>query len=350
MNDADQNVAVGYAALNALTTGSSNVAIGDRAGVNNTTGYQNVFIGDSAGDANVAADGNVAVGYLALTAASHADADRNTAIGVGAGQSITQGNQNTAVGGYAMGEQTGNAITGNNNTCLGYAAGYVLEGAAHSNTLVGMGAGSDMSTGLENTCVGFGAGNAITTGDNNIVIGKGADTSAVDSTNVIVMGEDMTAATNFVSIGSSAGGFTGNHTNASAWGYPSDVRRKHTINSSNLGLNFINDLRTVTYKLLHCKDRPEEWGQFTVDDDGNKVYPNFVDTDELLYGMIAQEVKEAIDTAGSDATNFSGWTEKETGEQHLSYSMFVFPLIKSVQELSEKNEALEKRIEELENN
>ena len=34
--------------------------------------------------------------------------------------------------------------------------------------------------------------------------------------------------------------------------------------------------------------------------------------------------------------------------QELSYARFVVPLVKSVQELSEKNEALEKRIEELE--
>jgi len=85
------------------------------------------------------------------------------------------------------------------------------------------------------------------------------------------------------------------------------------------------------------------------DEDGNRTYPDHVDTDELLYGMIAQEVKEAMDTAGSDAENFSGWGEQSTGEQGLAYSMFVFPLIKAVQELSEKNDELAAKVDALEN-
>ena len=63
--------------------------------------------------------------------------------------------------------------------------------------------------------------------------------------------------------------------------------------------------------------------------------------------MIAQEVKEALDKVGVDT--FAGWSEKPDGSQNVSREMFVIPLIKAVQELSQKNEALEKRIEELEN-
>ena len=50
-----------------------------------------------------------------------------------------------------------------------------------------------------------------------------------------------------------------------------------------------------------------------------------------------------------DNTTFSGWqVDENTGRQELQYERFVAPLVKAVQELSAKNEALEKRIEELE--
>jgi len=62
--------------------------------------------------------------------------------------------------------------------------------------------------------------------------------------------------------------------------------------------------------------------------------------------LIAQEVKEAIDDAGED--RFAGWKEDPDGVQRISKEMFVFPLIKAVQELTEKNERLENKIKDLE--
>ena len=59
-----------------------------------------------------------------------------------------------------------------------------------------------------------------------------------------------------------------------------------------------------------------------------------MNTDVVMHGMIAQEVKAALDTAGVDT--FKGWDEKLNGQQLLSVEMFVIPLIKAVQELSAK--------------
>ena len=59
------------------------------------------------------------------------------------------------------------------------------------------------------------------------------------------------------------------------------------------------------------------------------------------YGLIAQEL---IGTELNDSV----FGDKD-GEYSLAYNDFIAPLTKAVQELSEKNEALEKRIEELEN-
>lgn len=63
-----------------------------------------------------------------------------------------------------------------------------------------------------------------------------------------------------------------------------------------------------------------------------------------MHGMIAQDIKEALDNAECDT--FAGWKERSDGSQVMSREMFVIPLIKAVQELSAKVEELEKWKEE----
>ena len=72
-----------------------------------------------------------------------------------------------------------------------------------------------------------------------------------------------------------------------------------------------------------------------------------VHTDKM-YGLIAQEVKTALDT--HSITDFGGWTITEEGAelQGISESMFVYPLIKAVQELKAELDAAKARITTLE--
>ena len=65
-----------------------------------------------------------------------------------------------------------------------------------------------------------------------------------------------------------------------------------------------------------------------------------------MYGLIAQEVKAALDA--NNITDFGGWNQIENSIQTISQEMFIHPLIKAVQELSEQNAALTARIETLE--
>ena len=67
--------------------------------------------------------------------------------------------------------------------------------------------------------------------------------------------------------------------------------------------------------------------------------------DATMHGLIAQEVKEALDDVGVDT--FSGWKERKDGSQTVSREMFITPLINAVKELSEKVESQQKEIEEL---
>ena len=53
------------------------------------------------------------------------------------------------------------------------------------------------------------------------------------------------------------------------------------------------------------------------------------------------------------SSDFGGWNEQKlhpNKKQSISESMFVIPLIKAVQELSEENKDLKSRIEALESN
>ena len=69
-----------------------------------------------------------------------------------------------------------------------------------------------------------------------------------------------------------------------------------------------------------------------------------MDTDVVMHGFIAQEVKSSLDKVGVDT--FSGWSVKEDGMQHVSREMFVVPLIKAVQELSAEVKELKAKLED----
>lgn len=109
----------------------------------------------------------------------------------------------------------------------------------------------------------------------------------------------------------------------------SDLRLKTLVEDSLLGLDFINNLRPVSYKFI----------EGSVTEDGQSIPGT-----RTHWGLIAQEVKAAVDEAGVD---FGGWVlidkENVDSEQALRYEEFVAPLIKSVQELTARVKALEEK-------
>ena len=119
----------------------------------------------------------------------------------------------------------------------------------------------------------------------------------------------------------------------------SDARKKTDIADATLGLDFINDLRTVTFKWKENKDFPETFDDYQSGDDAD--YENQMNTDVTMHGMLAQDVKAALDTAG--VTTFGGWKEERDGSQSISQELFIYPLIKAIQELSAKVTALENK-------
>tara|TARA_R110000764_G_scaffold77595_1_gene155076 strand:- start:182 stop:820 length:639 start_codon:yes stop_codon:yes gene_type:complete len=204
-----------------------------------------------------------------------------------------------------------------------------------------MGANSlgGVTTGVGNIGIGDTAGAntiVLTTGDYNICIGAASRTSAVGAEKQIVIGYDYTGnGDNKVNLGSSGGYVWNSYTVNNTWTQVSDERTKKNIESDNLGLEFINKLRPVTFNWRHSTEIDSDFIEETVN-----IGRGEKDTETLIHGLIAQEVKEAMDSV--DNTTFNGWEEGQDG-QAISREMFITPLIKAVQELSAEVEELKQK-------
>ena len=245
----------------------------------------------------------------------------NTYVGSFAGENIDDGSSNTAIGRSAM---RGADADGN----------YALV-----NTAVGVGALSSITDGQYNTCLGGNAGDTIGNGAYNIMIGVATDVSAQNANYQYVMGHNIVAtAQNQFTFGKASNIVQNEFDTDAAWTRTSDVRKKRNIKNDILGLDFINKLKPVTFQWKPSNEFPKEWNEYSEE--------NNMDLDTTMHGMIAQDVKQALDDVGVDT--FGGWKEREDGSQVISREMFVTPLIKAVQELTEKNEKLENKIKDLE--
>ena len=376
-NDASGTVAIGRSALAALTSGQNNTAVG----------YQAL-------DAATDSDHNTAVGYQALSAVNGSGTGGNTAVGRLAGATITSGTANTAVGHVALyqdddgsssvaigshslfTQNISNAISGNtgvgteagysnitgiNNTYVGYKAGAGAGGSHGENTGVGASALVAITTGVTNTCIGRNSGTAITIGTENTLVGDrsgvnivGGDFNQIIGTNMQVSGADAQyqilighnytgTADNTFSFGRASNFATSTTFTTSGsctFAFPSDERKKRNIKDNTIGLDLINDLQTRTFQWKPAEEHPEEWEAWDEDEEGNRVYHE-MDTEKVMHGFIAQEVKETLDKYGV-TDSLEVWAENEkTGEQRVGEHNFVTILIKAVQELSAKVKALE---------
>ena len=121
----------------------------------------------------------------------------------------------------------------------------------------------------------------------------------------------------------------------------SDERVKTSIENSDLGLDFINMLRPVKYKMIDgLKRQFDEEGNFIESLPGTRWH----------YGLIAQELKQTLDTYNLDSAMWSveNFEENPDGFQAINYNQVLSPLIKAVQELSKTIEILENRLAALE--
>jgi hypothetical protein len=345
-----QNTALGINALSSSTNSTTNVAIGRDAMQLNQTGGSNTAVGYAALRDGTAPNSNVAIGFSALRTNNGA---YNVAVGSSALILNTSGARNTALGYETL--QTISFSTSSDNTAVGSSA-LGLSNAAQ-NTAVGSRSLLNLTSSAAVTAVGYQALSALTSSTNNAA-GFGANT-AVTGANQVQLGDSAT--TTYVY------GTVQNR---------SDARDKCDIRDTVLGLEFIKALRPVDYRwdmreyyresfdtLPKPPEAPDSQADQSVVDGYQLKYDEFVKQKDAWiarnklanissdgtkkrnrfhHGLVAQEVKQLIDSLDVD---FGGYQDHKVagGEDVLSigYDELIAPLIKAVQQLNAKVEALE---------
>ena len=328
-----ENTANGIEALYSNTTGNYNTASGRRSLYTNTTGYVNTASGYQALYSNTTGYQNTASGYEALY--KNTTGNYNTGNGLGALYSNTTGHSNTASGCQTLYKNT----TGNYNTASGYIALYSNTTASYT-TASGYRALYSNTTGIKNTASGCDALYFNTTGNSNTALGYSAFSSGSSYVNSTALGYDAEpSASNTIRLGGSGVSTIGGY---AAWTNVSDGRFKINITENVVGLDFIMQLRPITYNL-----DMDAIARFNHTPDSLRLMESEqLKAAELQSGFIAQEVEVAANALGYD---FHGVDKpkNETSHYGLRYAEFVVPIVKAMQEQQQLIEAQQKANEDL---
>jgi hypothetical protein len=124
----------------------------------------------------------------------------------------------------------------------------------------------------------------------------------------------------------------------------SDEREKTEIENTDLGLDFVKNLRPVSYKWKVGENIVERTFEKDKNGNDNEIQTITPRTGKRKhYGLIAQEVKEVLGD-----NDFGGYIhDTETDHMGLRYDQFIPILIKAVQEQQEIIEDLQNQINEL---
>jgi len=323
-----------------LTSDGTDISWEDAAsgGISGLTGLvenNSIWLGNDPSGTTSTAEYCTALGTTALDAIT--TGDKNTAVGYGAQGADDVGYFCTAIGYNALSTQS---VGGHTNTCIGYQAGLSAT-TGSMNVFIGTRAAENQAgAGHNNVVIGQYSASTLTTGDGNVSIGSSSNVSTADAANQTVLGYNVTGnADNSLCFG------TGSTDSAIAYGEtsitaPSDIRLKEDIQDEVVGLDFINELRPVTFIWKKAKDVPSD---MKVHSDSEERVMN----GKYNHGFIAQEVKEVIDNNSNIKEGFSMWSEDDIdGRQRIGGGALIPMLVKAVQELSAEVKQLKSKLEE----
>jgi hypothetical protein len=155
------------------------------------------------------------------------------------------------------------------------------------------------------------------------------------------LGYDISCAGGYTTLGQSTSDIRTAH-GSTSWSTVSDERYKKDITDATAGLSFINDLTPRTFKYRNLGELPDTFSAYK--EGSTDVFKN----SRTNHGFIAQEVKTAIDAHPEIKDGFNMWDDREDGSQEVAEAALIPVLVKALQELSAKNDALEARIATLE--
>lgn len=198
-----------------------------------------------------------------------------------------------------------NNISGNGDIS---ANGIILQKSTNGqNSIIGISAGTSLTSGINNTILGYNAAASLTTGNNNIVIGSNANSSTASVSNEITLGNNSISVL---------------RCQASSITSLSDMRDKSNIEDIPLGLNFIDKLHPVKFV----------WNTR----DGSKS--NIED-----FGFIAQELQSVEEMVGIKVPHLINNNNPDKLE--ASYGTLIPIIVKAIKELSELTAKQQEEIE-----
>lgn len=196
--------------------------------------------------------------------------------------------------GYIVNYATNGVTTAGDISANGILLGKLANG---SNTIVGINAGTAITTGTNNVCLGYNSGATLSTGSNNIVLGTNATSSSSTVSNEITLGNSS---------------ITTLRCQSQSITSLSDIRDKKDIRPIPVGLDFVGNLNPVSFM----------WNSR----DGSKC-----EIEE--FGFIAQELQTLQDESGIYVPHLVNNSNPEKLE--ASYGVLLPILVKAIQELKE---------------
>lgn len=198
-----------------------------------------------------------------------------------------------------------NNISGNGDIS---ANGIILQKSTNGqNSIIGISAGSSLTSGTNNTIFGYNTASSLISGNNNIIIGSNANSSTSTISNEITLGNNSISVL---------------RCQASSITSLSDLRDKTDIEDIPLGLNFIDKLHPVKFV----------WNTR----DGSKM-------NSKEFGFIAQELENAEDMVGMKVPNLINNNNPDKLE--ASYGTLIPIMVKAIKELSELTAKQQEEIE-----
>jgi len=324
------NTASGYESLRYNTSGYNNTASGYQSLFSNITGYSNTASGYQSLRSNTTGEKNTASGYRSLytntNSYNNARGRENTASGYESLYSNTTGYKNTAFGVNSLYSN----ISGNYNTASGHESSYSNTYGQY-NTASGRYSLYTNASGSYNTAIGVWSLFDVEDGANNIGLGNHAGRSSSpsgsisgSSSNIMCLGNNSIQALYCADTSISS----------------SDGRDKTDVEDFTAGLDFITQMRPVTYRWDKRTDYLDDdnTDPLSITPDGTHKKP------KQHIGFISQEVQvleQALGFATDKDNELICNTNEDATAMGLKYERLVPLLVNAIKELSAKVEALE---------
>jgi hypothetical protein len=328
------NTGFGKYSLNLNTTGNYNTAVGWNTLSHNTTGFENSAYGGWSLYSNTTGKSNSAFGQFSMNL--NTTGFRNTALGSNTLSHNLTGYENCAAGSFSLYTNTG----GYRNVALGSFA-MASNTVGWANAAVGFQTAYSTTKGHGVVALGYKALHSNTLGNDNTALGNQAFLNGTQYNNSSAIGYlSQPLGSNEVVLGNGSIMQLRCHTTTITTG--SDKRIKDDVQENVPGLDFISQLRPVTYHL-----NVDRLNAILGVNDSSDAADKYDIERRTMSGFIAQDVEAA---AKACKYEFSGVDkpEQEGGLYGLRYSEFVVPLVKAVQELDEENSAYKSKISSLE--